>query len=110
MLVSLVADLVPAGLLGRYQAVMGFSWWIGLTLAPTIGVLLLSLSPAAAFLAAAGVVTGRPRLSPHAVLPGDIRLTPRPQAATQPSQVPACPAVVTLAIPDAARSAASPAG
>src|SRR6266704_2575845 len=36
-LMPLVADLAPAGLRGRYMASMGFSWWIGLAIAPTLG-------------------------------------------------------------------------
>jgi hypothetical protein len=33
----LAADLAPEGLRGRYMALVGFSWWIGLAIAPTLG-------------------------------------------------------------------------
>jgi MFS family permease len=49
VLMPLVADLAPASIRGRYMASIGFSWWIGLTIAPTLGAQLLSRSPAAAF-------------------------------------------------------------
>jgi MFS family permease len=54
-LMPLAADLAPAGLRGRYLASMGFSWWIGLALAPTLGGQVLSRSPDAAFAGAAFV-------------------------------------------------------
>ncbi|HEU4399863.1 MAG TPA: MFS transporter [Actinomycetota bacterium] len=54
-LMPLVADLAPAALRGRYMAAMGLSWWLGLALAPTLGMWLLSVSPPTALLAAAGV-------------------------------------------------------
>ena len=54
-LMPLVADLAPAALRGRYMAAIGLSWWLGLALAPTLGTQLLSVSPPAALLAAAGV-------------------------------------------------------
>src|SRR5262249_10347883 len=41
-LTPLAADLAPEGLRGRYMALMGFSWWIGLAIAPTLGAQLLS--------------------------------------------------------------------
>ncbi|MGH3224593.1 MAG: MFS transporter [Streptosporangiaceae bacterium] len=53
-LMPLVADLAPAGLRGRYMASMGFSWWIGLAIAPTLGTQLLSAAPAVTFIVAAG--------------------------------------------------------
>ena len=54
VLMPLVADLAPAALRGRYMATIGLSWWLGLALAPTLGAQLLSVSPPAALLAAAG--------------------------------------------------------
>jgi len=54
VLMPLVADLAPAALRGRYMAAMGLSWWIGLAVAPAMGVPLLDASPAAAFSTAAG--------------------------------------------------------
>ncbi len=82
-LMPLVADLAPAGLRGRYMASMGLSWWIGLALAPTIGLQLLSISPPAAFLAAAAVAiaAGASALALERRLPEASRLTPRPNDA-----------------------------
>jgi MFS family permease len=79
-LMPLVADLAPTGLRGRYMATIGLSWWLGLALAPTLGAQLLSLSPSAAMLAAAGValVAGLSALALERDLPAAIRLTPRP--------------------------------
>jgi len=54
-LMPLAADLAPAGLCGRYLAVMGFSWWIGLTTAPVLGAPLLGLSAPATFLSTAAI-------------------------------------------------------
>ena len=58
VLTPLVADLAPAALRGRYMATIGLSWWLGLALAPTVGTQLLSVSPPAALLVAAGVAAG----------------------------------------------------
>ncbi len=79
-LMPLAAELAPAGLRGRYMAAMGFSWWIGLTIAPTLGAQLLSLSPTAAFLAAAAVASAAAAsaLTLGRRLPDASRLTPRP--------------------------------
>ncbi|MGZ4411293.1 MAG: MFS transporter [Gaiellaceae bacterium] len=87
----LVAELAPAGLRGRYMAAMGLSWWIGLALAPTLGIQLLSLSPTAAFLAAAGAAAaaGVSALTLERRLPDASRLTPRPRAAA--ATAPAAP-------------------
>ena len=79
-LMPLVADLAPAALRGRYMAATGLSWWLGLALAPTLGMQLLSVSPPAALLAAAGVALAA-RLWVLALerdLPPAARLTPRP--------------------------------
>jgi len=81
-LMPLVADLAPASLRGRYMASMGLSWWIGLALAPTLGLPLLSVSPMATFLVAAGVAAaaGVSALALERRLPVASRLTPRPIA------------------------------
>lgn len=83
VLMPLVADLAPASLRGRYMAAIGLSWWIGLALAPTLGTQLLSLSPVAAFLAAAAVamIAGISSLTLERRLPNEARLTPRPRSA-----------------------------
>ena len=83
VLMPLVADLAPAALRGRYMAAMGLSWWIGLAVAPAMGVPLLDASPAAAFSTAAVValVAGASALALERRLPDAVRLTPRPQPA-----------------------------
>jgi MFS family permease len=80
----LVADLAPAGLRGRYMAVMGLAWWAGLAIAPTLGAQLLAHAPAALFLAAAGtaMVACAFALTLERALPEASRLTPRPQPAS----------------------------
>ncbi len=82
-LMPLVADLAPAGLRGRYMAAMGLSWWIGLAAAPTLGIQLLAVSPAAAFLTAAAVALAAAvsALALERRLPPAVRRTPRPGAA-----------------------------
>lgn len=79
-LMPLVADLAPEALRGRYMATIGLSWWLGLALAPTLGTQLLSVSPPAAMLAAAGVAltAALSAVSLEAELPDAVRLTPRP--------------------------------
>jgi MFS family permease len=80
VLMPLVADLAPPPLRGRYMAATGLSWWLGLALAPSLWAQGLSISPAAAMLAAA-VVAGCAGLSALALeeeLPAAIRLTPAP--------------------------------
>jgi MFS family permease len=81
VLMPLVADLAPASLRGRYMASIGLSWWIGLALAPTLGMPVLSISPMAAFLAAAAVaaVAAVSALMLERRMPGAFRLTPRPR-------------------------------
>ena len=84
VLMPLVADLAPANLRGRYMASIGLSWWIGLALAPTLGMQVLSLSPMGAFLAAAAVAAAA-AASAFALerrLPESSRLTPRQRGAT----------------------------
>jgi MFS family permease len=82
-LMPLVADLAPPGLRGRYMASMGLSWWVGLALAPTLGLPLLSVSPTAAFLTAAVVAmaAGASALALERRLPAPSRLTPRANSA-----------------------------
>jgi MFS family permease len=82
VLMPLVADLAPLSLRGRYMAAIGLSWWIGLALAPTLGMPVLSLSPTGAFLAAAAValLASLAALLLEPRLPAEARLTPRPQA------------------------------
>jgi MFS family permease len=79
-LMPLVADLAPPALRGRYMATIGFSWWLGLGLAPTAGAQLLSVSPPATMLVSAGVAlaAGLSALALERGLPADVRLTPRP--------------------------------
>jgi len=76
----LVADLAPARLRGRYMASMGFSWWIGLAIAPTLGTQFLGAAPTATFIAAAGVaaVAAASALTLESRLPVAARFTPRP--------------------------------
>jgi MFS family permease len=80
VLMPLVADLAPVALRGRYMATIGLSWWLGLALAPTLGTQLLSISPPAALLAAAGVAAaaGLGALALERELPPETRRTPRP--------------------------------
>jgi MFS family permease len=88
-LMPLVADLAPPALRGRYMAATGLSWWLGLALAPTLGTQLLSVSPPATMLAAAGVALAA-ALSALALerdLPPAIRLTPRPPARDKAGQL-----------------------
>jgi hypothetical protein len=85
-LMPLVADLAPASLRGRYMASMGFSWWIGLAIAPTLGTQLLSAASAATFIAAAGVaaVAAASALALEPRLPSAVRFTPRPGGPAPP--------------------------
>ena len=83
VLMPLVADLAPTGLRGRYMAAMGLSWWLGLAIAPALGAALLSVSPTATFLLAAGaaLAAGSSALALERGLPHASRLTPRPPLA-----------------------------
>jgi MFS family permease len=76
----LAADLAPASLRGRYLAVTGFSWWIGLTAAPILGAPLLGRSATATFLGTTAVALGAggSMLTLGRRLPAAVRLTPRP--------------------------------
>jgi MFS family permease len=90
-LMPLVADLAPAALRGRYMAAMGLSWWLGLALAPTLGMRLLSVSPPTALLAAAGaaLAAALSALALERELPPAARLTPRPGSPLPARAVPA---------------------
>jgi MFS family permease len=81
VLMPLVADLASVSLRGRYMAVTGLSWWVGLALAPTLGTPALSLFPMAAFLASAALaaLAALSSLALERKLPEGARLTPRPQ-------------------------------
>ena len=76
----LVADLAPAAVRGRYMAAIGFSWWIGLTIAPAIGGRLLSSVPTALFTgsAALAIAASVALLALERRLPVAVRRTPRP--------------------------------
>ena len=81
-----LAELAPAHLRGRYMAVVGLCFWIGLAAAPTGGTALLSLSPTAAFGVAAGVALAAAvsMLRLERRLPEAARLTPRPRREPRP--------------------------
>jgi MFS family permease len=103
VLMPLVADLAPAALRGRYMATIGLSWWLGLAVAPTFGTQLLSVSPPAALLAAAGVAlaAGLSALALERAIPPAIRLTPRPEARVPERAVATAQAVVRDTPPSA---------
>ena len=63
---------------------MGFSRWIGLALAPTLGAPFLSRAPQATFLAAVAtaLATAASALALERRLPAAARLTPQPPAPT----------------------------
>jgi hypothetical protein len=67
------------------MAATGLCWWIGLAIAPTLGLPLLSRSATAAFTAAAvlALAAGASALALHGRLPERCRLTPRPQRSTE---------------------------
>jgi MFS family permease len=81
-LMPLVADMAPPAVRGRYMGAIGLSWWLGLGLAPTLGAQLLSVSPAAAMVSAAGVALAAAvaLVALEQELPVAIRLTPRPSS------------------------------
>jgi MFS family permease len=81
VLMPLVADLAPAALRGRYMAVTGLSWWLGLALAPTLGAQLMGVSPPGTMVAAAAVAAGAAlaALALERDIPAAARHTPRPQ-------------------------------
>ncbi len=72
-----IADLAPASMRGRYMGVYGMTWTMALVLGPSAGMALLSLTPAALWLAsvglgvfAAALILGAPRsaAAPAAVI------------------------------------------
>ena len=76
----LVADLAPPALRGRYMAMVGPTWWVGLTAAPMLGGPLLAVSAPLALLAGAALAV-LAIASLHAsetALPTSVRLIPRP--------------------------------
>jgi MFS family permease len=77
-----VAHHAPEAIRGRYMASMGFSWWIGLALAPTLGTQLLSRSATLTFVGCAGAAgaAALSLLTLDSRLPGAARLTPTPEA------------------------------
>jgi MFS family permease len=83
-LMPLVADLAPPALRGRYMASMSLCWWIGLAIAPTLGLQLLGRSAVATFIVAAALAStaGVSALTLNRKLPGPARVTPRPQRAS----------------------------
>jgi MFS family permease len=84
-----VADLSPAHLRGRYSGAWGFTWGIGLVLAPSLGALLYSVAHPLVWLVclgcgvvAAALVLASPK--PSNGLTGDVSLPGEPvQAAGQ---------------------------
>jgi MFS family permease len=84
-LMPLVADLAPSRARGRYMAMIGLSWWVGLALAPTLGSQLLSVSGTLAFASCAAAALGAAgsmlALDPR--LPCSSRFTPRPAPASR---------------------------
>jgi MFS family permease len=84
-LTPLVADLAPAALRGRYMASMSLCWWIGLAIAPTLGLQLLGRSATAAFTVAGALsaAAGLSALTLNHRLPVPTRLTPRPSQSTE---------------------------
>jgi MFS family permease len=103
VLMPLVADLAPPALRGRYMAMTGLSWWLGLALAPTLAAQLLSASPTAAMLASAAVAAAAAvsALALERELPPATRRTPRPQARAEPDAA----AAAAIAAREAAASA-----
>ena len=79
-LMPLVADLAPSSVRGRYVAAMGFSWWIGLIIAPTVGGEPLSVSAAALFIGSAveALAAAAAILAVERHLPTAACLTPQP--------------------------------
>jgi MFS family permease len=79
-LMPLVAALSPDSLRGRYMAMVGFSWWIGLALAPTLGTQLLSVSATLTFscCTAAALAAAVSMVALDRRLPAASRLTPVP--------------------------------
>ncbi len=75
----LVSDLARTDLMGRYFAVMGFSWQFGFIVGPAVGALLLAAAPIGLWLAAAAICVGGSAYSLvlDRRLPEHVRRTPR---------------------------------
>jgi MFS family permease len=80
---ALVADLAPPELLGRAMALVGTSWWLGLTIAPAAGGVSLGLSPSATWAVAAGLsfALALAMLAIEQSVPRELRRTPHSLAA-----------------------------
>jgi MFS family permease len=78
----LIADLAPLALRGRYMATIGLSWWLGISLAPTVGAQLLAVSPSLALIGGAAVAASVILLlrAFEPALPVGVRAIPRPEA------------------------------
>ena len=76
----LAADLAPAGLLGRYMAVMGLSWQVGFIVGPALGAALLAAQPALIWYVMATLCSaaGAYALRLERRLPEHVRRTPQP--------------------------------
>jgi len=85
VLTPLTADLAPPALRGRYLAMIGFSFWIGLAVAPSLGGRLLGEWRGGAFVLFAGVAAAAAisALLLERRLPVSARLTPRPADARE---------------------------
>ena len=75
----LVSDLAPGDLLGRYMAVMGFSWQLGFIVGPSVGGVLLAVAPDLLWpvMAAVCALAGGYALLIERRLPDAARRTPR---------------------------------
>jgi MFS family permease len=98
VLMPLVADLAPAALRGRYMAVTGLSWWLGLALAPMLAPQLMGISPPATMLAAAAVAAGRcpGRSGARTTHPGGDSPYARPRPAVADARSAAAPAAAEM--------------
>src|ERR1700751_5877123 len=84
-LTPLVADLAPAHLRGRYMAVIGLCFWIGLAVAPTGGTALLCVAPPAG----CGVAGALARAAAFSMLRREPRLPEPPRLPPVPAASPA---------------------
>lgn len=77
----LIADLAPPHLMGRYMALRTSSWQLGFLAGPALGALLLARSPAALWLAAAGIciVAALGFLLLERRIPPEIAVAPGPE-------------------------------
>jgi hypothetical protein len=83
-LTPLVADLAPPDVLGRAMALVGTSWWLGLTLTPAVGGFSLGVSTAGTWCVALGLslMLALLMLALETIVPAAARLTPRAAEAT----------------------------